>query len=70
MLVLPAWALGYQLFHRSLEGGASWLAKGDWVLAGFGLATLAVEAWMIVEAVRAWPKVKGVLEIGTADNRG
>lgn len=70
MLVLPAWALGYQLFHRSLEGGASWLAKGDWVLAGFGLATLAVEAWMIVEAVRAWPKVKGVLEIGPAGNRG
>jgi carbon starvation protein len=62
MLVLPAWALGYQLFYRSLGENSSWLARGDWILAGFGLATLIVEAWMIVEAVLAWPRVKGVLE--------
>jgi carbon starvation protein len=62
MLILPAWALSYQLFHRSLEGGASWMAKGDWILASFALATLAVEIWMIIEAIRAWPGVKGVLE--------
>jgi len=62
MLVLPAWALGYQLFHRSLGADSSWLARGDWVLAGFGIATLLVEIWMIVEAVKAWPRVKGVLE--------
>jgi carbon starvation protein len=62
MLVLPAWALGYQLFVRSLGADSSWLARGDWVLAGFAVATLLVEVWMIVEAVRAWPRIKGVLE--------
>lgn len=58
MLVLPAWALSYQLFHRSLGAETSWLAQGDWVLVFFALATLAVEAWMIVEAIRAWPSAK------------
>ncbi len=62
MLVLPAWALAYQLFHRSLGAEDSWLARGDWTLASFALATLLVEVWMIVEAVRAWPRVRGVLE--------
>jgi carbon starvation protein len=62
MLILPAWALCYQLFHRSLGADTSWLAQGDWVLAGFALVTLAVEVWMIIEAVRMWPRVKGVLE--------
>ncbi|MGL5018226.1 MAG: carbon starvation CstA family protein, partial [Luteolibacter sp.] len=62
MLILPAWALCYQLFHRSLGAENSWLSQGDWVLAGFAIVTLAVEIWMIVEAVRVWPHVKGVLE--------
>ncbi len=62
MLILPGWALSYQLFYRSLGAETSWLAQGDWILAGFGLATLVVEIWMIIEAVRMWPKVKGILE--------
>jgi carbon starvation protein len=62
MLLLPAWALVYQLFHRSLGAQTSWLAQGDWVLAGFALVTLAVEIWMIVEALRAWPKIRGIRE--------
>lgn len=62
MLVLPAWALGYQLFYRSLGADSSWLGRQDWVLAAFGMATLLVEIWMIIEAVKAWPKVKGILE--------
>jgi carbon starvation protein len=63
MLILPAWALCYQLFHRSLGAETSWLRQGDWVLAGFALVTLAVEVWMIIEAVRMWPRIKGVLEV-------
>jgi carbon starvation protein len=62
MLVLPAWALCYQLFYRSLGAETSWLSQGDWVLAGFAIVTLAVEIWMICEAVLVWPKIKGVLE--------
>lgn len=64
MLVLPAYALGYQLFFQALGSEQSWLDRGDWVLAGFGVATLAIELWMIVEAVRAWPEADGVLESG------
>ena len=62
MLVLPAWALSYQLFHKALGSETSWLAQGDWLLAGFALVTLAVEIWMIVEAVRIWPTINGILE--------
>lgn len=62
MLVLPAWALSYQLFHRALGSEQSWLAQGDWILAGVGVTTLAVEIWMIIEAIRIWPKAKGLLE--------
>ena len=32
------------------------------MLAVFGLSTLALELWMIVEALVAWPKAKGILE--------
>lgn len=63
MLILPAWALSYQLFAKSLGKENSWLAQGDWMLAGFGIITLAVEIWMIIEAVRMWPKVKGLAEL-------
>ncbi len=62
MLVLPAWALGYQLFHRSLGAQNSWLAQGDWLLAGFAMLTLLVEIWMIIEAIRIWPHIKGVTD--------
>lgn len=64
MLVLPAYALGYQLFVQALGSEKSWLASGDWVLAGFGAATLFIEVWMIVEAFKAWPKAHGQLETG------
>jgi carbon starvation protein len=64
MLVLPAYALGYQIFVQGLGSSQSWLAGRDWVLAFFGSATLMIEIWMIVEAVKAWPHSRGVLEPG------
>jgi carbon starvation protein len=56
MLVMPAWALLYQL--------SGWLsaAKPNWSLIVVACITLALEAWMLVEAVLLWPKAKGVLE--------
>ena len=53
MLVMPAWAMIYNLTH-------DW--QGNAVLMGFGGAILALEAWMIVEGVLAWQKAQGVLE--------
>jgi carbon starvation protein len=56
----------WQIFVGSADS-PSWLARGDWVLVGVGLTTMALEAWMIVEAVLLLPKVRGVIEAGSLD---
>ena len=55
MLVMPAWALAVQL--------PGWWGEGRYVLLGIAAATLALEAWMIVEAARLLPRVRG-LDVG------
>ena len=55
MLIIPAWAMGYQL-------ATDWIPEGKILLAFIGLTTLLLEIWMIVEAFLAWPKAKGQLE--------
>ncbi len=62
MLILPAYALGYQLFVKALGQQGSWLQNGDWMLAGFGIICLVIEIWMLIEAARIWPRAKGLLE--------
>ncbi|MBK1876653.1 carbon starvation CstA family protein [Pelagicoccus mobilis] len=59
MLVMPAWAMSFQLFS---EGG--WLAaeNKNWALIFIAIATMALEVWMVIEAFLCWPKAKGVLE--------
>ncbi len=61
MLILPATAMVMQLF----TGDAAWLtgAHPNYLLGAFGIATLALEAWIVIEAIKAWPKAKGVLEL-------
>ncbi|MEO0965149.1 MAG: carbon starvation protein A [Planctomycetota bacterium] len=63
MLVMPAWALVWQLFIGS-EGFPAWVFSDspNWPLIAIALVTLALEGWMIVEAVLMWPRVRGVLE--------
>ena len=58
MLVMPAWALYWQMF----DGEAGWFQKGNYLLFGIGLAVMALQIWMVVEAVLMWPKARGVLE--------
>ena len=60
MIVMPAWALIWQLFNS--ETGYCWNFEEKQLLTLIGLSTLALQIWMIVEAVIAWPKAKGVLE--------
>ncbi len=55
MLIMPAWAM--------IVETPKWWAGGQMVLVFIAVATLALEAWMIVEAVLLWPRVKGVLEV-------
>ena len=56
MLVMPAAAMAINL--------PQWLRADDpnWPIIVIGVATVALEAWMIVEAVILWPKAKGELE--------
>ena len=64
MLVMPMWAMLHQLFVSP-----GWLKAGqvDYLLGGIGLATIALEIWMIIEAVKIFPKAKGVLEDNALD---
>ncbi len=49
MLVMPFWAMFMQVFIRT-EDGASWLARGEWLLVFIGTATMLLEIWMVAEA--------------------
>jgi carbon starvation protein len=60
MLVLPATAMVMQLF----VGDQAWVSgtAPKPLLAVFGIATLALEAWILVEAFKGWSRANGVLE--------
>ena len=63
MLIFPAWALIHQL--------RTFLAQGNYLLVGFSIFVLLLQAWMVIEAVAAWGSVStrsaAALE-GTAPN--
>jgi len=54
MLAMPAWALAFDIRR--------WVAGGNLALVAVAVVMLALEAWMIVEALRLWPIVRGVAE--------
>ena len=56
MLVLPAWAMAYQIFWQAIGSTESWIEQERWLLVGIGSAALILEAWMILEAVVGWRK--------------
>jgi len=53
MLVLPAWAMFYQIY--------GWYQLENWLLVGVGLAVEALQIWMVIEGVLMWKRAKGVL---------
>ena len=55
-----------QLFFGS-GGSKSWIESGTGIVVLVGLATIALEIWMLVEAVFMFPKAKGVLEAQAQD---
>jgi carbon starvation protein len=57
MLIVPAWAM--------LSDLNKWFnsEQPNWIVILFGITTLLLEGWMLVEAIIIWPKVKGVLEL-------
>lgn len=55
MLIMPAWAMLHQMFVP----GTGWLAKGNYLLLGFGVVVEGLQIWMIVEGVIAWRNARG-----------
>jgi carbon starvation protein len=39
-----------------------WAAAGNWMLVAVAAVMLLLEAWMVVEAVLLWPRVRRVME--------
>ncbi|MDC0264930.1 hypothetical protein OAL86_07465, partial [Verrucomicrobia bacterium] len=66
MLIMPMWAMIVQLFFGS-GGSKSWIESGNWIVVLVGLATIALEIWMLVEAAFMFPRAKGVLEAQAQD---
>jgi carbon starvation protein len=66
MLIMPMWAMIVQVFIGT-GGAIGWIHGGNWVLTGIGLATIALEIWMILEALSMFPRAKGVLEAHALD---
>ncbi len=62
MLVMPAWAMLWNLFNP--QSGWLGLSGGEpkYVLVLFGVAILALQVWIVLEAILVWPRAKGVLE--------
>lgn len=55
MLLMPAWAITYDLFYN-------WLPSGNVLLTAFGFTILGLQVWMVVEGVMVWNRCRGVLE--------
>jgi len=73
MLIMPMWAMIHQLWFNP-----GWLLsvkegfpqhEPSYLLGGIGLATIALEIWMIIEAVKLFPRVKGVIEKNALDRQ-
>src|SRR5690606_25583876 len=56
LLVMPAWAMLLELRRWAGEGAP------NVPLIVIAAGTLALEAWLIVEAILVWPRARGVME--------
>lgn len=59
MIVMPAWALLWQMFNAS---SGWWWNPEQTKLMIFGVLIMCLQGWMIVESLLVWRKAKGVLE--------
>ncbi|MCG8403859.1 MAG: carbon starvation protein A [Phycisphaerales bacterium] len=60
MLVVPFCAMLYQLGVLNPDG---WWPRRQWHLVVTGVIIVALQAWMVAEALKLWPKVRGILEV-------
>jgi carbon starvation protein len=69
MLVMPAWALIWNMFNaeqgffwKMIQSDQSVWSNQSTLLFVFSLFILTLQIWMVIEAILIWPKAKGVLE--------
>ena len=63
MLIMPAWAMIWLIFIADGPNpGWAFADSKNWVLVAIAVATLLLEAWMLVEAALLFPKVRGLVE--------
>jgi len=55
MMVMPAWAMTYDLI-------VNWIPARKYPLIAFGMTILVLQAWMIVEGIVLYRKIRGVEE--------
>jgi carbon starvation protein len=60
MVVMPVWALVWQMFNAQTGWYDS--PKQNYVLLTIGASTLVLQGWMVIEGLIAWRRARGVLE--------
>jgi carbon starvation protein len=55
MMIMPAWAMTYDLMFN-------WIPARKYTLIAFGFTILGLQAWMVVEGVMLYRKIRGVEE--------
>lgn len=58
MLVMPAWAMLWQMFNP----GTGWWHSNDRLLFWTAAVILGLQMWMVIEAFLLFPRIRGVLE--------
>lgn len=61
MLVVPMWAMVWQVFIGETNA-PSWISEGKWLLVSIAITTMILEVWMVIEAIKLFPRAKGILE--------
>ncbi len=61
MLIIPMWAMIWQVFIGGADS-PSWLSQGKMLLVSIAVITLVLEVWMVIEAIRLFPRAKGIIE--------
>jgi carbon starvation protein len=67
MLVVPLWAMAWQVFVQAPGRETGWWQDGNWLLVGVAVATIALEVWMVAEACclyRRLRRIRGAPQTG------
>ena len=58
MIIMPLWALGWQMFNPD----SGWWTSSKYVLFSIGAVTIGLQIWILIEGLLVWPRSKGIVE--------